>query len=255
MPALYRMPVAYLIAMVVTLTWAVVDRSRRAAVPDLLPGPTVATARPAAMPTIDASLLTPVGLRRSVIVKDLGVVLRDAPGGYVLPGRPLEPFAIRSVFGESASMVQVGPRGGEPEGWIPSAATWAWETRLMARPTARSGRPSLVVYAEADCLLDALAGRACPRHAKACPTDGEEEAGPEVATPLGLPILASRSIPQPVGPPRTICLVAVPVRDRPPPPPPPREAPPSMRPPLRTIWVALAIDTSASMHANLDRAK
>ena len=255
MPALYRMPVAYLAALAVALTWAVVDRSQRVAVPDLSPSPTVATARPAMRTSIDASLVTPAGLRRSVIVKDLGVALRDGPGGYVLPGQPLDPFAIRSVFGESASMVQVGPRGGEPEGWIPSAATWAWETRLMARPTPRAGRPPLVVWAEADCLLDALAGRACPRHAKACPTEGEEEAGPKAATPLGLPILASRSIPQPGGPPRTIFEVAVPVRDRPPPPPPPREAPTSMRPALRTIWVALAIDTSASMRANLDRAK
>ena len=74
----------------------------------------------------------------------------------------LDYFAIRFVFGESPpdrpTMIQVGPSGGPAAGWVPMASVLEWDTRLMARPTPRAGRPALVIYREETCLLDALAG-------------------------------------------------------------------------------------------------
>jgi hypothetical protein len=132
----------------------------------------------------------------------------------------------------------------------------------MARPTPRGGRPGLVIYREESCLLDALAARLCPRHHGRCPTEGEEapEAGPEgrakgtlaAATALGMPILRSRSIPEPDGTTRTIFEVASLVHDRAPPPPPPDAPPADLMPALRRVYIAFVIDTTASMQATID---
>src|SRR5262249_12088924 len=143
-------------------------------------------------------------------------------------GKPLDYFAIRFVYGEwpagAPTMLQVGPRDGPPQGWVPAGSVLEWDTRLMARPTRRAGRPALGIYRAERCLLDALAGRRCPLHHGRCPTEGEEsaaagpgDAGAGEPTALGMPILQSRSIPEPDGTERTIFEVASLVRDVAPP--------------------------------------
>src|SRR5207249_1912674 len=101
-------------------------------------------------PADDGILRTADGLRRKVVVKDLGVVGRSAPRDGWAVGEPLDYFAIRYVFGEvqetGRTMFQIGPREGPPQGWVSSEAVLEWDTRLMARPTPRAGRPALVIY-------------------------------------------------------------------------------------------------------------
>ena len=62
-------------------------------------------------------------------------------------GKPLDYFAIRYLIGEEPAghpeRFQVGPMGGPPQGWVPASAVLEWDTRLMARPTPRAGRPPL----------------------------------------------------------------------------------------------------------------
>src|SRR5581483_683575 len=74
-------------------------------------------------------------------------------------------------------------------------------------------------------------------------------------TALGMPILQSKSIPQPDGSTRTIFEVASLVRDLAPPPPPPTEPPADLLPSLRRVEIAFAIDTTASMQATIDAAR
>ena len=187
-------------------------------------------------PVNDGILRTAEGLRRKVVVKDLDVVCRSEPQGGPRVGGPLDYFAIRFLYGESPAdhptAVQVGPRQGPPQGWVSKAAVLEWDTRLMARPTPRAGRPALVIYRAESCLLDALAGRLCPRHHGRCPTEGEEAARgrPAPTTALGMPILQSRSIPEPDGSTRTIFEVASLVRDEAPPAPPPASRLPTCSP-------------------------
>ena len=215
-------------------------------------------AAPVDPPVTDGILRTADGLRRKVVVKDLEVVCRSAPEGGRPVGRALDYFAIRFLYGESPAeqptALQVGPRQGPPEGWVSEAAVLEWDTRLMARPTPRAGRPALVIYRSENCLLDALAGRLCPRHRGRCPTEGEEAArGAEGATTaLGMPILQSRAIPEPDGSTRTIFEVASLVRDEAPPAPPPAQPPPDLLPALRRVYIAFVIDTTASMQATID---
>jgi hypothetical protein len=201
----------------------------------------------------DAILRSADGLRRKVVVRELEVVPRKTPDGPA-SGRPLDYFAIRYLYGESPTMFQVGARSGAPEGWIPRAAVLEWDSRLLARPTPRASRPTLVIYAEDSCLAAAMADRACPRHAGRCPTQGEESTvdGPESF--LGWPILASKSVPGPDGSPRTIYEVASLVADRAPPSP-QSSSLGTLRPALRQVYIAFAIDTTSSMGATIDAAR
>jgi hypothetical protein len=177
MPPLYRMPVFYLAALILAAaiglgSWV---RARPAVSPGALPAPAaplvkIASPEPPreAKSASDGILRTADGLRRKVVVKDLDVVCRSEPEGGKPVGWPLDYFAIKYLYGESApgrpAMFQVGPREGPPQGWVEAAAVLEWDTRLMARPTPRANRPALAIYREESCLLDSLAGRACPRH-------------------------------------------------------------------------------------------
>lgn len=206
----------------------------------------------------DGILRTADGLRRKVLVKDLDVVCRDEPVGGSPVGPPLDYFSIRFVYGESPpdapTMVRIGPRGGPPQGWIPRDSVLEWDTRLMARPTPREGRPPIVIYAEEPCLIEALGDRKCSRHPEGCPTEGEEgNSGSGVPT-LGMPILRSREVQPASGPACTIFEVASLVRDQA-----PRILPAAptadLLPLLRRVEVAFAIDTTASMKDTIDSAR
>lgn len=281
MPPLYRMPIVYLTVGLLTLAYAAGTWTREAlrargaaqsrpSVEAL--GPTIpavadaesAPAETADPPPGDGILRTADGLRRKVLVRELELAVRPEPEARPT-GPRLDYFSIRFVYGESPpdapTMLQVGLRDGTPQGWVPVESVLEWDTRLMARPTERSGRPPLRIYREESCLLDALAGRRCPRHAPhACPTEGEEAAdfpaGSAAEGPvLGLPILASKSIPQPGGSVRTVHEVVSLVRDRAPVATASRELPPDFLPSLRRIYVAFAIDTTASMQATIESAR
>ncbi len=170
-------------------------------------------------------------------------------------GRPLDYFAIRFLYGETPAMFQVGPREGPAQGWVPVASVLEWDTRLMARPTPRAGRPAMVIYREEPCLLDAIAGRVCPRHRGRCPTEGEEAGRAGKVPALGMPILQSKAIPQPDGISRTLFEVVSLVRDLAPPAPQPAGPPPDLLPALRRVEIAFVIDTTASMQATIDAAR
>jgi len=199
----------------------------------------------------DRILRTPEGLRRKVLVKDLGVLCQSGPGQREVSGAPLDYFAIRYLYAAEPSDLpthfQISDERSAPPCWVPTESVLEWNTRLMARPTPRSGRPPLVLFREEACLLDALAGRACPRHSGACPTEGEERAEGAKRSALGLPILQSRSIPQADGSVRTVFQVASLVHDQAPPLPPPAAPPPQYLPALKRVEVAFVIDTTASM--------
>lgn len=268
MPALYRMPVFYLAMLAVALAYAI-GRGSGSGRDDVSPMAGAPEDRPRVVPkeadeedrsTRDGILRTADGLRRKVVIRDLAVVCRTDPGGRKSVGPPLDYFAIRYVYGAEPAgdpaHFRVGPMGGPPQGWVPSASVLEWDTRLMARPTPRAGRPPLAIYRDGPCLVDAIAGRACPRHPVGCPTEGEEAArspaGPLPGStgegpPLGFPILASKSVDG-----RTIFEVASLVRDRARAPILPAEPPPDLRAYLRTVDVAFAIDTTASMQSAIE---
>jgi hypothetical protein len=274
MPALYRMPVVYLVVLVVAAAvgigaWArslgPVQGGQAASIapvkPVSEPSPTTGESSPAAPD--DGILRTAEGLRRKVVVKDLDVVCRSEPVGGVPVGSPLDYFSIRFVFGEAPpgrpTMIQVGPSEGPAQGWVPESSVQEWDTRLMARPTRRAGRPALAIYREEACLLDVLAARVCPRHKGRCPTEGEESesktAGSASTSTLGMPILQSRAIPEPDGSTRTIFEVASLVRDRGPSAPAPAAPPADFLPALRRVEIAFVIDTTASMQQTIDAAR
>ena len=267
MPALYRMPVFYLLVLIGAVAYGlgVGFGSKEIASPvdssDDVPGPIRVATEEDDRPPSDGILRTTDGLRRKVVVKDLAVVTRSDPGRGKAVGRPLDYFAIRYIYNEEPKgrpvQFQVGPMGGPPQGWVPTSAVLEWDTRLMARPTPRAGRPSLVIYRDESCLVDALAGRTCPRHDGRCPTEGEEpsEAPDAPASsgdgpPLGFPILASKSVEGGV-----IHEVASLVKDQAQAPILPTEPPPDLRPYLKVVYVAFAIDTTASMQATIEAAR
>ena len=269
MPALYRMPAFYLAAALLASAVGVAGLvtggapGSRAAPTGAAPPLTVAApAKPKAAeeisePADDGILRTADGLRRKVVVKDLDLTCREEPGPGLPVGKPLDYFAIRYVYAEAPGWIKVGSPGGTPDGWVPAGSVLEWDTRLMARPTRRAGRPPLVIYREESCLLDALAGRKCPKHPDRCPTEGEEvqaDRGKRPEAALGMPILRSKTIPEPEGPPRTVFEVASLVRDRAPPER-PREPTPDLRPGLRQVYIALAIDTTASMQSTIVAAR
>ncbi|MBX6316753.1 MAG: VWA domain-containing protein, partial [Isosphaeraceae bacterium] len=224
MPPLYRMPIFYLVALIAAGMALALGRWPRHPEPVPIPQPpAMVTATPPAPEVIepeDGILRTAEGLRRKVVVKDLDLVCRDAPVLGRPIGNPLDYFSIWFVYGESPpgrpTMLQIGPREGPPRGWVPVDAVLEWDTRLMARPTRRAGRPLLVIYREESCLRTALEGRTCVEHGQACPIEGQEPEGPESPSDatLGLPILQTRSIPGADGRPQTIFEVASLVWDR-----------------------------------------
>jgi von Willebrand factor type A domain len=260
MPALYRMPVFYLMVMVGVVAYGLSFgfRTKEVAAPlDLIEEPPIPI-RVATdaddRPPPDGILRTPDGLRRKVVVKDLAVTCRTDPGGGKAAGPPLDYFAIRFLYGEQPGQFQVGPMGGPPQGWVPASSVLEWDTRLMARPTARAGRRPLIIYRDESCLVDALTGRTCPRHGGLCPTEGEEPAeapeSPGEAPPLGFPILSSKSVDG-----RVIHEVASLVKDQALAPILPKEPPPDLRTYLKAVDVAFAIDTTASMQATIEAAR
>ncbi len=115
----------------------------------------------------------------------------------------------------------------------------------------------MVIYREEPCLRDALLNRSCPRHHGRCPTEGEEgqQTPSAESTPLGIPILRSRTVKEPDGSSRTIFEIARLVRDLAPSPPPPKEPPPDLLRALRRLEIAFVIDTTKSMQATIDAAR
>ena len=274
MPPLYRMPIVYLvgIAASIPLVIAAASRSDRAE-PATLEARSAHAGRPDPAPMIegdldDGILRTDDGLRRKVLIRGLGVVPRRSPdlrGRGV--GEAIDYYSIHYVrddrpsVGDEPRSFQIGPAQGPALGWVTEEAVLPWNTRLMALPTPRSGRPRLVIYRERSCLLDALAGRRCPDHGDHCPIEGEEPEGgpqspdePTAATTLGMPILQFDAIPQPDGSSRTIFEVASLVDDRPPPSP-PVEPPDHLRRWLRRIDIAFVIDTTSSMRRYIEAAR
>ena len=268
MPALHRMPVFYLLVLVGVVAYGIGGGfdSRKVAesvepIEEATPPIRLAT-EDDDRPAKDGILRTTDGLRRKVVVKDLAVVCRSEPGGGgKAVGPPLDYFAIRYIYDEEPKgrpdRFRVGPMGGPPQGWVPASAVLEWDTRLMARPTPRAGRPPLVIYRDESCLIDALAGRTCSRHQGRCPTEGEEPsegpaapASPGEGPPLGFPILGSRSVQG-----RVIHEVASLVKDQALAPILPKEPPPDLRPYLKVVDLAFAIDTTASMQSTIEAAR
>ncbi len=269
MPPLHRMPIAYLALLLGGLAFGL-SRLRTDPRPADVASPSpirsceephspLPTAPPAIAEPAEASpdpiLRTPEGLRRKVLVRQLGIVARNAPAGGWVVGEPLDYFSIHYVLSDPPTGLdrfQIGDREGHSLGWVPRGAVLEWDTRLMARPTPRPGRPPLVLYREPGCLLEALGTRVCPEHGGSCPVEGEEtsEATVEVAA-LGMPILETQSIPQPDGSSRTIYRVASLVRDQAPVVV-PKEPPPDLVPWLKRLDVAFVIDTTASMQGAIE---
>lgn len=273
MPPLYRMPIFYALALILACVYAIGtwSASDREALGSKLQNPLKVSkkagpshpriAKPEAVAPTDGILRTAEGLRRKVLIKDLDVLCQSEPRGGTTADSPLDYFAIRYVYGESPkdrpTSFQIGSKVESSPCWVPSTSVLEWDTRLMARPTPRQGRPPLAIYREESCLLDLLAHRPCPKHAEPCPTEGEEQEIPGAGqTPaLGMPILASRAIPLPDGSTRTIFRVASLVRDEAPPPPPPAAPPEDLLPSLRRVDVAFVIDTTASMQATIEASR
>ncbi len=263
MPAIFRMPVAYMVLATAALalglasvrTRQVRDIDRELDEPlgirvnEDVPVPLAPQAK------LDPILRTEQGLRRKVLIKTMGAVARTDLKREDT-SIPLDYLSLYFLYGEQPGFLQVGPATGVPSGWVETAATLEWDSRLMARPTMRTDRPPLVIYRERNCLLDALDGRACLRHAERCPTEGEESqsSNSDISPALGLPILTTESIPQPDGTLRTIHEVASPVRDRAAPVL-AKEPPQEVLPLLKTVYLAVVIDSTASMGMTIASAR
>ncbi len=268
MPALYRMPVFYLLMLVGAVAYLAVDRYR----PEPVVVPTDSSVRAAIHPPAivrnetavveggsadDGILRTPDGLRRKVVVKDLAVVPRGGPGTGGSVGTSLDYFAIRYLHAadppNNPDWLQLGARGAGAQGWVPASSVLEWDTRLMARPTARKGRPRLVIYRDEACLVDSVEGRVCPRHGGSCPTQGEEPGSGDDDSkppPLGMPILSTAEVGG-----HTLFEVASLVKDAPSQQIRPTEPPPDLRGYLRAVDVAFVVDTTASMQGSIDAAR
>lgn len=269
MPALYRMPAFYLLLLLAGSTYALSVALGPKPPPapvepvDEGPGPirVADEAAEQARSNSDGILRTTDGLRRKVLVKDLAVVCREGPGSGPVVGPPLDYFAIRFLYDEeppgSPVEFRVGPRVGPPQGWVPASSVLEWDTRLMARPTPRAGRPPMAIYRDESCLVDALAKRPCPKHPGGCPLEGEEPPASSASSsevsegpPLGFPILASKAVEG-----GTIYEVASLVADRASAPILPPEPPSDLRPYLKSVYVAFAVDTTASMQSTIEAAR
>ncbi|HEU5117306.1 MAG TPA: vWA domain-containing protein, partial [Isosphaeraceae bacterium] len=273
MPPLLRMPVFYVGLTLLSLTGWLVGRnlltqqaveSSRASTPSptvaILSSPETPAVEAAFRPSTDDPILrTPEGLQRKVVVTDLGVRPWTEARGGGFAGESLDYFGLFFVLSDppaGSERIQIGDREGKPVGWVPQSRVLEWDSRLMAVPTPVPNRPRLRLFEEPTCLLDALAGRNCPKHDGPCPISGVEpdpsKNGP-IAT-LGWPVLDSRSVPQPDGPPRTILKVATLVRDQTPLSP-PTEPPAALVPLLKELDLAFVIDTTASMQNTIDAVK
>ncbi len=274
MPNLLRMPVFYLGLVLLTfLGWLVVrdtgvnrieveatsDKTTTKA-PASSSSPEAAEAPPSFVPMADDPILrTPNGLRRKVVVTDLGVRPRSEPVAGVFVGPALDYFGLFFLLSDppaGSDRVQIGERDGKPVGWVPATSVLEWDSRLMAVPSSVPNRPRLRLFQESACLLDDLAGRTCSKHGKNCPISGEEPDGVANGTTasLGWPILESRSIPEPDGSTRTILKVACLVKDEAPIVE-PSKPPPELAPLLKELDLAFVIDTTASMQNTIDAVK
>lgn len=273
MPALYRMPVFYLALAVVASTFALATRGRLAAVPGsgFTPGESSQPSASHAETTIDAGPDSPDadgiqrtddGLRRKVLVKSLDLTPARAPGGSRNLSHSLDYFSIHFVFDQveqgGVRRLQVGPSGGPPVGWVDADAVLEWDTRLMARLTPDSDRPRLRIYRDRTCLLASLESSACPEHPEICPTEGEESTAETDSsakpTTAGLPILTIRPADGDGLPGVTTFEVASLVQDRAPAMQPDRP-PADLVPYLERVYVAFAIDSTASMRASIEAAR
>jgi hypothetical protein len=180
-------------------------------------------------------------------------VPRAKPTDPTGSGSPLDYLAIRYIYAESPTMFEVGRPDGR-DGWISRASALEWDTRLMARPTPKAGRPSLVIYEQRGCLESKLSGRKCPQHEGACPTVGEESSGASEADSavLGWPVLGSKPFKGTGGVATHLLEVAPLVNDKAPP---PSEPPADLKPALRTVYIAFVVDTTASMQSTIDSVK
>lgn len=277
MPALYRMPVFYLALAVVAGGAALATRGWPARSTPAEPAPGAST-QPSDSTGVESSdpesrpkdpdgiERTEDGLRRKVLVKSLDLVPHSTPGGSRSASQALDYFSIHFVRSEAESdgvrWLEIGTAGGSPIGWVPAGDVLEWDTRLTARPTPDPHRPPLVIYRDRACLLASLGQSPCPQHPEACPTEGEEArgdpAGPTDAPAAGLPILSMAPIEgeggQGAGPGAMTFEVASLVADRAPVMP-PDQPPPDLVPYLETVYVAFAIDTTASMRASVEAAK
>ncbi len=253
-PALYRMPVAYLALAVVAGLWLVARGSPRrgdgASVSPSFAAPLLDQLVARAEPQFSRDPGSDAVPRRKVVVRELDLVPRRMPDSDA-SGSPLDYYGVRFVHDESPTMLQVGPRTGVPDGWVPRESVIEWDTRLTARPLTRGARPPLVIYREEPCAAAVATGRPCPKHAGRCPIEGEESSEGDSDRPFGWPVLQSRWIPAADGTPRAIYEVAAPVSDRAPPAPRP-EWLRAMQPALRQIYVAFVIDTTTSMAPTFD---
>ncbi len=261
-PSLYRMPVAYL-TMAVVLTSAVAWGRRTnhqsdgaedvpnplpttSATKLALPPPVVKPTLPP--PTADLILRTAQGVRRKVLVADREVFPRPTPDGDA-SSSGIAPSAIRFVLDETPTQLRIGSAMGGAEGWVPRASVVDWNSRLVARPTARSTRPGTELYVDRSCLASAVSGRPCPRHTGHCPGEVEDSDGGASGAGSLWAILDIATVPGGAGEPRTIYEVA-PILAEETVTEPERLVP--LRPALRQVFIAFVIDTTASMQPAIE---
>ena len=265
-PALYRMPVAYLAAAVLVPTIYASGRlssrreaasaTRNVAAPpiDSNASRSRALIEPSHIATsnaVDSILRDRDGFRRKIVVTGKAVALRPTTDGNPT-GVFLDAFAIRLIYAETGSLLQVGTGTTGPEGWVSRGDVSEWNSRLVAQPTARSNRPVVEIFGERECLESALSGRICPRHGGRCPTE-VENGGVEGTGPFdGWPILRFALIPGNDGSPRRVDEV-IPLVSESAPSDSERLAP--LRPALRRVYVAFVIDTTASMRPAIGAAR
>jgi hypothetical protein len=272
MPALYRMPVVYVVLLAASLAVAgfrtrghrqvsSTTEAMRTKSSETIPTPPAVPAVEARDGSeVDGILRTASGVRRKVVIKTLGERCRTEPLGGVPTGQPLDYFSIHFVYEEQgkgdAAMLRIGPSRPPALGWVRKASVFDWDTRVMALPTAEPNRPPLDVYREHDCSLAALDHRRCARHPQpgSCPLEGSEPAEARRGRPspvIGLPILRAEARRAPDGSQSALYEVAAMVRETVPPPP-PTEPPEDLKLALRQVYIAFVIDTTNSMQRAID---
>ncbi len=259
MPPLYRMPIVYVILIVAGAAWlafgprAKVSVVEPEAVAEVTAPPKAIEPSAAETPPADGILRTRDGLRRKVLVTALELDPLDSPDGGKPLGSPLDYFSTWFLQGEwpdgqKPMRFQIGAGKGPAVGWVPTSGVIEWDTRLLATPTARAGRPSLVLYEKEECARARGDGVACPTHKGGCPTLGEERAG-QAAFAGGFPILRTVRNGR-----TTVYEVASLVKQEgaigP-----PKQIPPELLSQIRQVSIAFVIDTTASMQATIDRTR